>query len=527
MKNIKYQVFKDVEWVYPDSEITNANGKVILHSARGTDISFQLLTDIYLDKEEDFSFQLKGINCGVRVYQLLPAHVSENSGAECFTTKDYETVKDFVTRKAPFDVYEITKEIKNGKLLSGRVALFIRLDIPSDVLPMQYNAEFTLNIGQQSFAVPVDIKVYNVVVPTLNDSKFHMVNWIYYDLIAKQHSCEIYSKEYLEILEKYLENQIDMRSDMLMLPSGEPVKDADGNIIDFDFSKAEIIGNLALKKGFRYVMGGFVGGWNTWSDPEIYTLWDRTVSVTTIEGFCQLKKYFTRAYECVVKNGWLNNYMQCMLDEPQTANAAAYRIMGAICRQAMPGIKINDPVESPELGGGLDIWVVKQWLYDDHHEKYKKIQDSGEEIWIYTCGFPAGKTMNRVVDLPLTVSRLPMWVCFKCNCPGFLHWGYHCATQGPIEGIVDCSTQIVGKENRYPPGNAHIVYSAKDGVDYSVRGHAQRTGAVDYELLTLLAKKDALAAKNIVDSMCTNFTEYEPSPEKFEQARIKILESLE
>ena len=38
----------------------------------------------------------------------------------------------------------------------------------------------------------------------------------------------------------------------------------------------------------------------------------------------------------------------------------------------------------------------------------------------HTCGFPAGATINRAVDLPLTVSRLPMWMCDK----GFLHWGY-------------------------------------------------------------------------------------------------------
>ncbi len=524
MSNVNYQIFSDVEWLYPDSKITSAGGNAVLHSARGADVCFQVLTDTILFGDEKFSFELFGFDFPIKIYRLLPAHVSRNSAATSFTTDDYESVKHFVTRKAPFDIYEITEEIGNS-LSAGRLALFVRIDIPSDSKSGENKGGLKITVGEESFIVPIDLTVYKATVPPLHDAKFHMVNWLYYDILAKQHNVEPYSDKYMVILEKYLENQLDMKNDYLMLPSGEPIKDAEGNIVDFDFAKAETVGNLAIRKGFNYIMGGFVAHWKHWSEPGLYTLAsEKSVDVSSIEGYRELKLYFRRAYESVLRCGWEKNYMQCLVDEPQFANAAAYRSLSGICRQNMPGIKINDPVETTEIGGALDVWVVKQAIYEKYLADFRKIQATGEEMWIYTCGFPAGATMNRIMDLPLTASRLPMWMCFKYDCPGFLHWGYHFAPNEPYEGLMDgCTPTASGK---YPPGNAHVVYPGKDDVLYSVRGHAQRTGAADFELLTLLAEKDKDLALSLVDELCRTFDDYESSAEKFNEVREKLLKAL-
>ena len=101
--------------------------------------------------------------------------------------------------------------------------------------------------------------------------------------------------------------------------------------------------------------------------------------------------------------------MQCLVDEPQFPNSLSYRALSGIARSRMPGVKIHDPVETTEIGGAIDVWAVKQAVYEKYIDTYRALQDIGEEIWLYTCGFPAGKTMNRILDLPLTVSRLPMY----------------------------------------------------------------------------------------------------------------------
>ena len=517
---MKYQVFSENDWVYPDSEITKQN-IAELYAARNSDTCFQILTDLQLNGGEKIDFSLKLDGCDAEVYQLLTACVKQNSAATVLCTDDYESVKHFVTRKAPFDVYEITRPICDGETEAGRAALYVRINVAKNAPVGTQQGEIAIKIGEETLNVPISIKIYNVTVPDLADSEFHMVNWLYYNTIASDHKVVPYSEEYMRILDGYLENQIDMRNDYLMIPSGEPVRDENGRVVDFDFTHAEMVGNRALKHGFKYVLGGFVARFKVWNQPDQFLLWDRDVTVTSIEGYRQLKLYFTRAYESIKKNGWENNYMQCLVDEPQFANSLSYRALSGICRQSIPGVIINDPVESTELGGALDIWVVKQAVYEKYLEDYKKLQETGEIMWIYTCGFPAGYTMNRIIDLPLSASRLPMWMCYKYDAPGFLHWGYH--RHNP-EGRND--TNFHASSVSYPAGNAHAVYLTEGKPWYSVRGHLQRAGAIDFELLTILGKQDKAKALEIIEKVCRTFDDYEFSPEKLDSARHELLEAI-
>ena len=194
----------------------------------------------------------------------------------------------------------------------------------------------------------------------------------------------------------------------------------------------------------------------------------------------------------------------------------------------MPGVKIHDPVETTEIGGAIDVWAVKQAVYEKYIDTYRALQDIGEEIWLYTCGFPAGKTMNRILDLPLTVSRLPMWLCYLYDAKGFLHWGYH--LHNPEGARETCYS--IGNGLAYPPGNSFCVYNGYDFDPedkrpyYAVRGHLQRLGAYDYELFYLLGQRDRAQACEIIRSVCTSFDDYDPTAETLDNARIQLLNAL-
>lgn len=519
---MQYRIFSENEWVYPDTELTGEN-TAILHTPRGADVCFQVLTDHPL-REESITVQWTGLGSIVpEVYQLMGAYVDENSHAKSLTTLDYDSVKDFVTRRAPFTVYDMTRPLDSGLLAtdfaSDKAAFFIRLNVPADAEPGQYTGTVTLCPGEEKLVLPVSVKVYKTVVPAREEAGFHMINWLYYDKLAEQHGAEIMTSAYRDILLAYFDNQRDMRNDYLMIPSGTPVRDETGRVTDFDFTHAAYVGNLALKHGFRYILGGFVARFVRWDDPEQMLLWDREVGVSTLEGYRQLKLYFTRAWECVTANGWQTQYMQCLVDEPQFPNSLSYRALSGICRSRMPGVKIHDPVETTEIGGALDVWVVKQAVFEKYLPEYQALQAMGEEMWLYTCGFPAGKTMNRVMDLPLTVSRLPFWMCVLYDCPGFLHWGYHCHN----EERERSTCYRAGENIRYPAGNAHVVYPGDNRPWYSVRGHLQRAGAVDAELFRMLPAEDA---KALIRQVCTTFDLYNPAAEALEAVRVRLLEML-
>ena len=518
----RYHIFSENEWVYPDTPLTGDN-TVLLHTPRGADVCFQVLTDHPL-AEESFSASWTGLDSITpEFYQLMGACVDENSHAKALTTLDYDSVKDFVTRRAPFTVYDMTRPLDDGRLVpdfaSDKAAFYIRLNVPADAEPGRYDGTVTLHPGEETLVLPVSVQVYNTTVPPLEASDFHMINWLYYDRLAADHGTEIMTPAYREILLAYFANQLDMRNDYLMIPSGVPVRDANGLVTDFDFSHAAYVGNLALEAGFKVILGGFVARFEQWDDPEQLLLWDRSVGVSTLEGYRQLKLYFTRAWECVTANGWEKQYMQCLVDEPQFPNSLSYRALSGICRSRMPGVKIHDPVETTEIGGALDVWVVKQAVFEKYLAEYQALQAMGEEMWLYTCGFPAGKTMNRVMDLPLPVSRLPFWMCVLYDCPGFLHWGYHC--HNAERERATCYR--AGGNAKYPAGNAHVVYPADGRPWYSVRGHLQRAGAMDAQLFMMLPPAEA---KSLIRDVCTSFDDYDSSAAALESVRIRLLERL-
>ena len=522
---MNFRIFSENEWVYPDSPVTCPEAKqtAVLHTARGTDVSFQILTDQMFSCGDTAEAQLSLAGCAVTLSRLIPAHVPENSGPKTLTTQNYEEVSHFVTRKAPFDVYEMTVPIGEGAFDPCPAAFYVRIDVERDAPVGCFAGTLTLKVNGEAVAIPITLHIHSAVIPPLSESKFHMINWIYYDTLARDHGAEPYSDRYMEILGAYLENQRDMRNDYLMIPSGEPVRDENGRVIDFDFSHAKAVGALAKEYGFRYLLGGFVITWLKWDSPDLYLLWEQETEVKSLEAYRQLKLYFTRAWECVKACGWEDCYMQCLMDEPQFANDSSYRIVGAICRKCMPGITVHDPVESYTLSGGLDVWVVKQAVYEKYPTEFRALQDMGEEIWIYTCGFPAGHTMNRVIDLPLAASRLPMWMCYKYGCPGFLHWGYHCHNE---EGHRDTCFRA-SRGRKFPAGNSFVVYNGDGKPWYSVRGHLQRRAACDYELLMLLDAHSREEALTVVESVCRRFDEYDPSPDALDEAHRVLLERLD
>ena len=84
---MKYQVFSENQWVYPDSEIVAPN-QAELHAPRGADVCFQVLTDHILAEGETITADFSMEGCEAVVYQLLTATVPLNSDAKMLCTTD-------------------------------------------------------------------------------------------------------------------------------------------------------------------------------------------------------------------------------------------------------------------------------------------------------------------------------------------------------------------------------------------------------------------------------------------------------
>ena len=522
MKAVPFRTVSENTWLFPTDTVGTPRQAITLHAARGGNVLFQLISDETVKENTPFTLSIAGAN-GVTVtpYQLLPVHVEKNSAPrnKMGRTDNYEEVRDFVTAKAPFDVFDITEEIP-GVLAAGRLALAFRLSITPNAPAGCEEIILGVTAGDITLSVSVSLVIHKAVIPPLEHSRLIVCNWIYPIHIAGSYGVELYSEEYYRIYRNHLRHLLDIRSNHFCMMGArvgiEPIRDEGGRVIDFDFSTFETHLKIADEMGFAALYGAFIARWTVWTDDNVHLLWDPEVMVTDREAYRQLSLYCRRLGEMIDRNGWREKFIQPLVDEPQVNNERAYRILAAMYRRFMPGIPIHDPLETTDVGGGPDIFCVKQSVYEKHLPIFKEYQDMGERFTYYTCGYPAGDHMNRVLDLPLSVGRLSFWMCHHYGFEGFLHWGYH--------AFADRNETF----RTGPAGNQNIVYPTKGGeVADTIRSHAQRAGAEDWELFSILKQHDPAAAEALILRGCRSFTDYERNGDTVDAIRIDLLTALD
>lgn len=514
-------VFTDTDWLYPDSSHSNQT-KVNLDAVRGGHSGAQVLGDI-VESSTVVNFCWNGsAGPDVLLFQLLSVGVNENTSPTLMTTTDYESCRNFVTRKAPFDVYDALKPIDGIVSAGSRLAIYLCVEVSEDQTPGHYEGVLTIKEGPCEHHVPVTCTIHDLCVPKLTEAKLGMLNFFNYDGLAVQHHVEKYSHEYWELFRQYVRAQILMRCTHILLPAGEAIFH-NGIVTGFDFTAAEQAGQIAREEGAVKLCSGHIAHWHEWDDGEYYPNWNQSLGITSPEGYLQMRLYFSQWAEVIHRNHWEDCMTQALADEPQTHNDRTYRILAAICRKFLPNIPIIDAVETTNLGGGIDIWVPKQDTYEKWRDAYDMLKAAGEEMWFYTCAFPAGLAMNRSMDLPLTVSRLVLWMGAYYRLSGFLHWGFNYYIGNDIWHSACCPH----KGALLPAGDAHIVYPGTDGPWRSMRFEAQRAGAEDYELLMQAIHIAPLETEKLIQSVCTDFRSYTHDGAAVISARKALINLLE
>lgn len=522
--SLPYRIVSENAWVYPDDTVRMPSSKAILHAARGGSCLIQVVTDVTLSASLPVNFRVDGANgVTVEACRLGSVHVDRNSaprGKQNLAEK-YEDVKDFVTREAPFDVYDITYPLSN-RLEEGKLDLAFRFTA-SDKAPVgKEEILLTLSFGGEILEIPVELHIHKAKIPPLSATTLSVCNWIYPKTLVKDHGVTLFSDEYYAILRTYMEHLLSIRSTIFTMIERtgasyvKVIRDEEGKIVDFDLAEIEKHLRLAREMGFPFIAGPFVALWGKWDDFGLWLLWDRSTEVTTPEAYRQLKIYFTRVREMIERNHWENCYLQTLVDEPQENNELMYRALAGICRKYLPGVTITDPIETTKVGGATDIWCIKQATYEKYIDIYRAYQAIGERMTFYTCGFPAGDTMNRVLDLPLSSGRLTFWMCHRYGFEGFLHWGYHAGVDKDHMVSADM-----------PAGNQGIVYPGEGTVYESIRSYNQLAGCEDWELLNIIKKADPEKAASLIHEVARTFDDYERDPEKLDKMHVRLLDEAD
>ena len=410
--------------------------------------------------------------------------------------------------------------------VQGMEAIYVSWRVPPDSLTGAHTGKLVIKVGQAASIVPVNIEVFPAIVPA--EGKLEVTNWFNIGNMASRHGLETWSEEHWEMIRRYGPAHAPRPAEPLL---GDARHDRNQQgcrrrLLSFDFSRVERLIRMYLGLGFTHIDGGHLITRTSFNAPFFVLTTDREIRATSVEAYDFYAQYLPAWRDFLNENGWLGKLVQHIGDEPLEQSAPDYRIVAGIVRKYLPEVKIIDAVEIAELGGAVDIWVPKNSYYEAHIEQFEKHRRYGDTVWFYTCCFPGGHYMNRLLDMPLLRTRLLHWGNYRYDLKGFLHWGFNMyrANQDPFE--ENCPAHGADGKDNLPAGDTHIAYPGPDGPWSSVRLEAQGRGAEDFELLMILAERNKRLADDITALCVRSFKSFTEDPEVFDTAHRKLLDAV-
>lgn len=526
-----YKIVSANEWLYPgDNTPDLTNNRYRIACARNSFAACQLyLKGIAQDNPIYWSINSETPSDETilpELFQLLEVSVEVNTGPVSYALGDGETAEGYITRHAPFRVYDAMQPV--GEYItahSDEAAFYIRFKIMKNAVPGIYKFKLLMEADDKSCVTDIEVEVFKATIP---EATLFVSNWFSITNIAERHNLIPWTEAHWDMLRKYAKLMRHARQTHFLVPLElvEIQKDEGGNFI-FGFDRVKKLILLFFELGFKIIEGGHIAAQIYLGDPHFVIKTDKSLLALSAEGCAFILQYSKAWYSFLKENNWLENTVQHVADEPFDISSEEYRTIAGIVRQSMPGIKIIEAVCTYKLEGTVDIIIPTNKDYETHRDQYESIRKQGGNIWFYTCSIPGGCYMNRFLDIPLLKSRLLHWGNYMYRLDGYLHWGFNCYRPGQDPYEENCPVHTAMREmKRLPAGDTHIVYPGPCGPWGSVRLEAMRAGIEDFELLKLLEKNDKMLADDILLSVMRSFSDSCCNPGEFDSKYIRLLSSL-
>lgn len=440
-------------------------------------------------------------------------------------------------------LYKESTDVSFGNTQPLWLSIKIPKDSPQGIYIGKVSISGEVNSTQFTLTKPITIEVFK---PVIDKTSLWVTNWFFLDrlhYLNDNQPVEEYSDTYWKLARVMAKTLAEYRQNMAMIsPLDHTEFTQENGIWRFDFSNFNKLVNLFKEEG---VIGRLEGGHfgnrvdGSWSGDfglkipiiEKDTTYLETKALSDLQTRNFYDQFLPALMENIKSNGWADQYVQHIADEPIDANVDSYIEISDYIKSILPDIKIIEACHTSKLEGKIDIWVPQMNFLNEDLAFYKEQQVQGNEAWYYTCLAPKGEYANRFVEQPLMKTRLLHWVNHKYGIPGYLHWGFnYWSSKGGItvsgDPYSDASGLIGSSGNVLPGGDCWISYPAKGEIYPSIRLEAMRDGIVDYELLKMYTEKYPDEAKDMVGVTVYNFEHYDTNIDDFRKKRRTILETL-
>ena len=513
-------------WLYPDSIVPDVPLSVFeCDVATGGVVEVNILLND-LDTTKPLAFGALGCPGG-EWFRLIDVPVERNTGPVGFAEQDDGPENEFVTRRAPFRVYDGMEPLRKKSMAPSAptLALRFRFRIDGDA-PRQGRIPLWVKQGREKASFGLCYSRYEVVLPENGDERVPYTNWVSFKNIAMRHGLEPWSEKYWRMVGRYAKLMAYGRQNSILFPlSILFTMEEKGPVLNR--KRLERLVKSFTEAGIYYLEGGHIAGrtGGLWASPTFSTTIGGVLATSPAGGRI-VASIGDQLMEAIEENGWQDRWIQHVADEPIPENASDYRILCGMVRRYMPAIPLMDASQDPAMAGALDIWCPLANQYEGRRADFESARrDCGDEVWYYTCCFPGGNWLNRFLDFELLRPVLLGWGGGLYDLGGFLHWGLnqYPASQDPFK--QSCVPNWGGGNSTLPAGDTHIVYPGTNGPWPSLRLEAMRQGMEDFELIRYVRYVlDDEEIKALLKPVIRSFCDYTKDLAVYRASRRRLLE---
>ena len=478
---------------------------------------------------------------GAEWFALDFVPVEQNTGVSFGTEIRDGKMNPHVIRRAPFEIADAMAPVgvnwesaawnfrSAGFKRRGCAAFAVRWPVNVDARPGRHDYTVTAKLNDdQVFSSSFATMVYAVKVPPPQQGTFNLVQTSRTKPIANAYKVPLWSDEFWRLYGDYARTLVEGRQSTGRLLLPEMAVDCPAGTEPQFGERLDRMIKVLKKAGMRDFLGVGIFHPVLPKDPK-KPQWGvnsyKSPVFGTPEGDAKARALFAQIRRVIEANGLSGKFKMQVFDEVPESDNALYVRAAKMLREEIPGVKIYEVINSPNLGiaDSVDEWCPMANVYDFRREFFEQRKAAGQQVSIYTCMGPGGAWVNRLLDQERTrIVSIP-WFVYGYGLSGYLHWGANSWMSDPFKQSVVFTGSGDPAKNFLPAGDTHILYPGENGPWISLRFEAQRLGAEDYEVLALLGKNDAKAAKELVFKHFPKMNDFSRDAASYWQARHNLL----
>lgn len=525
-------LFDEAQELFPDTLIDRPTKRLEVHVPRNSIAGAHILitglrgTETIAFVETDATGKPTP---GARWYRLIDVPVAENTGLDRNTEKYSGMTNPYVIRRAPFRVYDPFRPV-TSPVPAESTAVALRFEIPVDstTLPTQYRHMLKIDVGGRVESLAFIVHVHRAAIPSLTRSTTSYINWMNIDNICKAHGVTKWSEPFWDMLGEYAHTMARGRQNAFWFLWGDFFTfDSVGTVASFSRDRLERYIRVFLNAGMRTIHGAPMFYRRNWTSTDmllgVQAADGKEVEAVSERGKRMLAQMAERIIAMMRENGWDEQWLQGVFDEPEDPFVDRYRELVAVLRGLKPDIRILEATMTMNVSGIVNVWCPQVQEYQQHRDFFDQRKAAGDMVWVYTCLSPGGPWLNRLLDQERLRQIYMGWALAKYNLNGYLHWGGNFHTDKPFEELVRFHM-----EGQYlPAGDSHVLYPLPEGPLSSHRFEAHRIGMEDCELLAQLNARDPQQAETIIARVVQGFDKYSKDVAVYREARRLLLDAVD